>query len=331
MRVPYPLVVVLCLGLVGGLWWLRTRKMDFMSSRGTSKPLATFIAPAGDESRPQLLPDPVSRPATSGDEANRNGREDPDTLGLGDMETAPGLGEYSELGSQGAEHLMTVAKELEERGNFQRALLAWERVLDSCEPTAEQRTAAGDSIQRIRPTLPRWNIDPTGEFPLLLQLGTTRTRDEALAPETAAVAEFLHRDSSDLVAITPRITTSQVDGAPEQAPIALYFSGTDEGENNQSSLVSINPPLGDREALRQSMLAALYELIRNHVAGLDTLTPPGEAGHPEDPELDFERQFTRLHWQYFARSLAQLPRPLESPVDTAPADLEEEGESEDPD
>ncbi len=331
--IPYPVVAILALAVVAGFWWARTRHMDFMVSRGgVAKPLPSFIAPVGDESDPSSLPDPTSRPATSegGDEVGPKEPE-PDPLRLGDLESAPGLGEYSELASLGAAHLILAAEELENRGNFPRAHLAWERVIDTCDPTPEERSKVGDALQRIRPTLPRWNIDPSGEYPLLLQLGTTRTTDTALSLVTTDVADFLHKESSDLVAIVPHITTSRVRGTPQQSPIALYFSGTGEDEKNQSELTSINPPTNEPETLRLEMLAALYTLVQQRVAGLDTLTPPAPAAHPERPEIDFERNLTRLHWQYFARSLTQTPGPPASPEKVERSDLEEDADGETPD
>ena len=278
-----------------------------------------------------LLPDPVSRPAISegGNPASREA--EPDPLRLGNMDNAPGLAEYSELASLGAAHLIAAAEELEDRGRFQRAHLAWERILDSCDPTPEERIKASDAIQRIRPTLPRWNIDPSGEYLLLLQLGTTRTQDKAITPVTTAVADFLHKESSDLVSIVPRITTSYVERAQKKSPIALYFSGTGDEEDNQSDLSSVNPPPDEEEPLQREMLSSVYTLIQKRVEGLDTLTPPGPAAHPDDPETDFERQLTRLHWQYFARSLTQAPLESPLPITVDPKDLEGDGEGEHPD
>ena len=304
VRVPYPLVVLACLALMSGVWWARTRHMDFMVSSGKQKPLPSFIAPADEDDGSQHRPTPSPRPATSDGGGKQ---EKPDPLGLGDLESAPGLAEYSELSSLGAAHIIKAATELENLGNFQRAHLAWERVLDSCQPSPEERNTASAAIQRIRPTLPRWNIDPSGEFPILLQLGTTRNGDETISPVATKVAEFLRRESSDQISFVPRITTSRVRGTPKQSPIAVYFSGTGDGEETQSGLASVNPSVGDSEALQREMLSAIYGLIEKRVAGLDTLTPPGPATHPEAPKMDFQRQLTRLHWQYFARSLAQTP------------------------
>lgn len=314
------------------MWWSRTRHMDFMSSRGVKKPLPDFIAPADEHSEPSILPDPISRPAIS-DTPNtpRPSEPEPDPLRLGDLDSAPGLGEYSELASLGAPHLIKAATELEMvRGDFIRAHLSWERILDSSEPTPEERTIAGDAIQRLRPTLPRWNIDPNGEYSLLLQLGTTRTKDEAINPVAAEVAEFLRKESSDLISLAPRITTSHIEGVPEKSPIALYFSGTGESEKNQSDLLSINPPVNDQEAMRRELLTAVYRLVQQRLTSLGSLTPPPPPSNPEQPELDFQRQLTRLHWQYFARTLSSLPEAV-PPKILNRRDLEEETEGDEPD
>jgi hypothetical protein len=331
VRVPYKIVVVLCLALVAGMWWSRTHDMDFMSSRGIKKPLPNFISPGDENAESSLLPDPVSRSAISNEPETAQSKEpEPDPLRLGDLNSAPGLGEYSELASLGAAHLIKAATELEVRGEFLRAHLAWERILDTCDPTPQERTLVGNSIQRLRPTLPRWNIDPNGEYSLLLQFGTTRRKDGAINPVAAAVAEFLRKESSDLVSLAPLITTSQIKGVPDQSPIALYFSGTGENTKNQSDLLSINPPVNDPESLRRDMLTTIYSLIEKRLTSLGSLTPPAPASNPDQPELDFERQLTRLHWQYFARTLSELPK-VTPPKTLKRLDLEEETESEEPD
>ena len=100
-------------------------------------------------------------------------------LEFGDLESSPGLAEYSEHAQKGAAFLSRLAATLETHGESQRALLAWERVIDSCESTRAEFEEAGDALDRLRPILPNWNIDPEGDLNILLQFGTTRQPDAA--------------------------------------------------------------------------------------------------------------------------------------------------------
>jgi hypothetical protein len=324
VRISYPIVLILALVLVGGLWWLRTRDMDFMTPKGFSGPLPDYVTRSYDPDLSGELPNPVSRSPDanpSGDPAPN--RPDDVTLGLGDLASSPGLSEYREHSRRGAAHLAGLATELENRGEFQRALLAWERILDSCQGDEEDRRTASDALQRIQPTLPRWNIDPEGDIALLLQLGTTRTASDELSETAREVAEFLRKDSSDIVALVPRITTSQVPGAPARSPIAIYFTGPLGPDSAQSNVLSTNPPEQDPEALRRELLAVIYRLVQGHLATLEGLSTPPPPAHLEDPALDFQRHITRLHWKYFADSLARPLVPRADETDEAPPSPEE--------
>ncbi|NNM30565.1 MAG: hypothetical protein HKO57_13680, partial [Akkermansiaceae bacterium] len=233
---------------------------------------------------------------------------DADPLDFGDLDSSPGLSEYSEFASKGATYLIRLATELESRGEFERALLAWERVIDSCPAEPDERQSAEAAVLRLRPTLPRWNIDPAGEIPILLQLGTGRKSSEGLTEAVREAAEFLRRDSGDLCAVTPRLTTAAVSTGSDDGPIAVYLSGTGEAESNQSSVVSVNPESNAMEPVRRDILIAVYRVLREQLTGVEGIRPPSPPSHPDTPEDDYLRHLTRLHWQYAAERLAQTPK-----------------------
>ena len=81
----------------------------------------------------------------------------PPAQNLGDLGKPPALDDYTDLAANGAAALMERATALESVGESQRALLAWERVLDSTNPEKTEAETAIAAIQRLRPTLADWN------------------------------------------------------------------------------------------------------------------------------------------------------------------------------
>jgi len=314
VRVPLPIVLLLVCAVIGGLWWIRTKDMDFMTPSGDIGKLPDYVTRSYDSDPDAGLPDPVSRTANVGDTAlvpipgPKNS-----TLEFGDLAAAPGLTEYSEHVPKGAAFLIRLAAMLESQGEMQRALLAWERVIDSTEATPAELEEAGDALERLGPNLPQWNIDPEGDLDILLQFGSTRTIDETFSRVAQDVADFLRESSSDIVAVVPRITTSQFPDAPARSPIALYFTGPLGADSAQSNVRSVNPPPDDPAAIRRDILQQVYVLVQGHIATLESIRIPQPPTHPEEPERDFRRRLTRLHWQTFADSLVRPISRVDAP------------------
>ena len=298
MRIPVPIVVGLSLGVVALCWWLRTKDMDFLVSSGETRPLPEFMTDPESQSGP---PEPVqgaelveaSPPAESSPPNN------PD-LDLGDLESAPGLAEYSEHAGKGAGYLLNLATELELQGHFARSLLAWERVLDSCHPSPRERRTAEDAVSRIRPSLPEWNIDPAGDIPIILQLQSPRRASDNLKRAAREAADFLRRDSDLTLLIEPRITANSSRNVAPEIPVTIAFTGSGEGEPQARTLSPGNDEIAHYLLL---LLNNAYQLVRQELTSADGIVPPQPRSDNEDPALDFQRQVTRLHWHRFAESL----------------------------
>ncbi len=308
MRIPLPVAVLIALLAVSGFWWLRTKDMDFLTPSGTINPLPEFMTRSvalGPDSEPDAVLSPEARELIDTDPPPPKPDQPP--LEFGDLESAPGLAEYSEHASKWAGYLVRLATELELQGQWVRSLLAWERVIDSCHPSDAERKSAEDAILRIRPTLTHWNIDPEGDLPILIQLGTSRRSTDSLKEATQKVAEFIRGTSDDMLLVTPRITTSSSSDSPANAPIAIYFSRTGQAAKNQTGLQSVSPEGDDVDTYLKELLAASYRIVRQTVGNAGTIVQPRPSSNPDRPELDFQRQVTRLHWKVFAEFLARQP------------------------
>ena len=296
MRIPVPLVVGISLFAVALFWWLRTKDMDFLTPTGAIRPL------------PQFMTDPAGTPGASGPvpgaelpkpEKPVPAPNKPD-LDLGDLESSPGLAEYSEHAVRGAGYLVSLATELELQGHWDRSLLAWERVLDSCHPSPQERKTAEDAITRIRPTLTHWNIDPAGDIPLLLQLRNPLRSSANLKQAAQQAADFLRGDSDHSLLIEARITSSRSGNNDPDTPISIHFSGSGKGEPR---LRSMTPGNDEIEHYRLLILSNSYQLVRQELTDIEGILPPQPSNHPGNPKIDFQRQITRLHWLRFAESL----------------------------
>ena len=297
MRVPVPVVIGSVILAAAVCWWLRTRHMDFLSPAGTFKPL------------PEFMTDPVKPEVASGPppEAEVSTAETPSAtpetdLDLGDLESAPGLAEYSEHASKGAGHMVSLATELESNGQWERSLLAWERVLDSCRPSPQERKTAEDAIARIRPTLTHWNIDPAGDIPITLEITTRRTASENQKVAVREAAEFLRGNSDNILLIEARVSSSSRN-TTEDLPVSIHFSRPSRSSSKSRSLAPGNDAV---EHHRLLILTSAYQLVRQELADLEGIVSPENSSNPGDPKLDFQRQITRLHWFRFAESLNQI-------------------------
>lgn len=292
--------------------------MDFMTPSGDIGPLPEYVTRPYDPDPETDLPAPVSRVADAGDTPHLPASEPrANPLEFGDLAAAPGLTEYSEHVPKGAAFIARLAAMLETQGEFQRSLLAWERVIDSTEATVADLEEAGNALERLRPSLPNWNIDPEGDLTILLQFGSTRLPDETFSRVAQEVADFLREDSSDIVAVVPRITTSHFPDAPARSPIAVYFTGPPGTASVQSNVKSVNPPLDDPAEIRRDILNAVYLLIQAQISTLEGIRIPQTPTNPEAPERDFTRRLTRLQWKLFADSLLR-------PVGTRDASAKDE-------
>jgi hypothetical protein len=130
--VPIFIVLLLAITVVSATWWVGTRDYDFVTPPGAEKLAFARLQASkiGSVSGPNDLPAPfASKDGQPPKPPEPEPPKEPE-IKLGSLETAPGLEAYAVDSQQGADHLIKLATALEAKGSFQRALLAWERVID---------------------------------------------------------------------------------------------------------------------------------------------------------------------------------------------------------
>ena len=226
-----------------------------------------------------------------------------DITDVGDLLSAPGLESYANLAEKGTAYLIALATTLETKGELQRALLAWERVVDIVTTDDSQYDTAIKAIQRLTPMVPNWNIDPSNTLVIILDAGCDRETAKILRPILDEAAAILTSSSSGILQVQAKINEGPAPAKDAaKLPIALWFSGVTE-HATQSVTVTIPSEYPDVAQLRSTLLLSLYKLIREDIDAKTAFTPPRDVTSGQDPASLFPLSITRLAWQEFASNL----------------------------
>ncbi len=293
MRVPISIVIPLCAITVAATWWHGTRNYDFLTPPPDAK-LAAIRARVGTTiPQPDQPADAVSSPIISARPLEPN-----PATGTNATQGPPDLDEYREYAQEGARYFIDLAVLLESQGQSQRALLAWERVLDSTKPTPNEARAAFKAIRNLRSSLPEWHSSPSR---ITLHAGTSATTAQSLAPAIAAIAGEIENAADGLLQITPMINSASGDSpAPGPAPVALWLSGPLETSDSTDVFsITIDPAQQAETSIRKTA----YQLIRSYLKRSTDLHPPIPIPESEDGKNAFTTRVTRLTWRAFGNRL----------------------------
>jgi len=313
--------VITALGVTLLAWHLRTRHIDFLTPKGVELPpedFGTDLAAGSASLQPPIAPGPKpANPIAAVEEEP----EEPEIAeitdaDLGDLDSSPGLDTYRQFAKNNDPvRLSLLSSTLQTRGEFQRALLALERIIDSGKASPEELIETGHGIAALTPTLPRWNIDPTSEVQLTLEIGIPRSVDDPIKNATLELATLIRKHSGNQLDIIPKINSAETDAPIENPPVALWFSTTDDAP--VSSAVLTMKPSGNEDELLNELSLAAFQTIRSHLA---------KEGYPLPPPLQatgmdlLTLQITRLMWRDFTKSLYQKPEEPEPPAEELPED-----------
>ncbi len=310
MRVPIPIVILLVIAVMGGVWWDGTRKKDFLTPPSAEK--LAEVRTRAESSFPQTdkVVDAISEPVIV--EKPVVVEAPKPEIDLGDLTAAPALTQYGDRAIRGAPHLIELAAALEAKGQFQRALLAWERVLDRAKPDATQASTAVSAIKRLRPTLPDWNTDPAKTIPIILHAGTGQKMAKALIPVLQQAARDLEKASAGMIKITAEVTAGKSNlPAKGPTPVALWLAGPLK-KSVSTEVMSFTVTAADSS--QQELMKTVFELIRNYLGRATCFTPPAALADQENPQDALNFRITRQCWNEFATSLNVPPKKEEKPV-----------------
>lgn len=302
MRVPIPIVIFLAVAVVGGVWWKNTQHMDFMTPPTPAELVALRQKVESSLPRPEVADDAISVPPPVREPEPPPPIPTPEPeMDLGDLTQPPKLQSYAEVSPDGAAKLIELARKLEGKGEFPRALLAWERVLDLAKPDGTQAATAVSSIKRLRPTLPDWNTDPAQAIEIVLHAGTGKKLATTLKPVLEDVARDLEAASAGTIKVKAVVTAGKTNSSARRpAPVALWLSGP---EKKSPSTEVLSFTADSSELLRQEVMKTVFTLVRGHLGRQTAYTPPAELGEEENPADALHFRVTRLCWREFAAAL----------------------------
>lgn len=317
--VPLKVVIPLLLLIPLTVWFIGTRKYNFMEARNIPE----------NELRPEFA-SPVNHGIVDllNSPQEPSPKEDAPTMpviAVGDFQTSPALNEYQAESELGALALMNLAQRLQAAGQVQRALLAYERVLDSTPTGTSTQLEAETALADLKEIIPIWNPDPEAAIPLQLHLNTART-PESLTGTITTLTELIRVGSGNQAQPEFRITSSPL---PNQQlpslPLAIWLTIPGEDPEKPSLAIVTVTPQSDEE-LDSSLTHGVYRLLSKRIESIALLTPPPVLLQGEDPENAIVNKITRLAWQQI------LATPFQSLEAGPPSELPtEEPSSPEPD
>jgi hypothetical protein len=303
VRVPVPVVLLLCLSVIVGVWWINTDRMDFMTPP-TGAQIAEIKRKAeSSNAQPERMNEPVKPPTLRPglpEAAAPDIAPPPPAIELGDLDTPPTLEAYSDRVLDGYTKLAELAGVLEKEGEFQRALLAWERSLDMAKPDTAQAAAAIASISRLRPSLPDWNTDPAAAIHIVLHAGTGPALAPGLKPVLEEVARELTIASGGTLRVTADLAVGKRNAPKGPIPAALWLSGPSKESASTDVLSFTVEPTDD---LAKEVYQTVFQLVASHLKRAGHLTPPVEPTGEETHQQAMQSHITRLSWREFGKSL----------------------------
>ena len=275
--------------------------MDFLTPPSEARLERIRVEVESSFPRNDLMADAISAPPAIQEPELAPAVETKPAIDLGDLSVPPTLFTYRDFASQGSAHMIEVAKALEEKGEFQRALFAWERVIDLTQADEAQAAMAIASIKRLRPTLPDWNVNAATMTAITLHAGTGTKLAKALTPVLESVARDLERASSGTIKVKAVVTAGKSSKlAKGPTPVAIWLAGP---EKNSTSTDVLSFTVDSPDALRENLLKNVFLLVRTHLTRGGTYTPPAALADQENPQDALNFRITRLCWSEFAAAL----------------------------
>lgn len=311
MRIPIYVTIPACMIVAVLVFWLGSRNKDFTTPPTPER--LVEISKEWEESRPNIPPPKPINTLLTKDPAlitPQNStipkKEEVKTLSPGDLHLAPSLAEYGTYREEGSDALIKLATFLETKAEYQRALLAWERVLDSSTPDEEQRSLAQRSIQRLHNSLPPWNPDPKADISVTLHAGATLKEKKVLIEALETSAALISEISGNILKVDIKASFGKSSTIKTPSiPVAIWFSRPESIKSPMAETppISFMADPNQPEALKSQVVASVYALIRAHLTAETSFTPlPEYQPHTKFDDL-LRHHVTRLMWREFVRSM----------------------------
>ncbi|MGJ8633351.1 MAG: hypothetical protein ACSHX7_05470 [Luteolibacter sp.] len=302
MRLPFFITIPACLLTILIVWFVSTQNMDFLTPPSearlqeirTQTQAGIPVSPIQEDAISVQVPIPAADPVIIQDDP-----EVVETVDLGDLTSPPVLDTYSNRAPEGAEKLVILGTALEQAGAFQRALLAYERILDLSQAEPAEIQAAISAIQLLRPTLPLWNNDPETAYPVIINIGTGEKFSEELPGLMKTMTKDLRNASSGLINFQFKLNIGRsIQATDAPTPVAIWITGA--GDSPPSTDV-LSFTTEEADTLSPDILKVVFNLIRSQLQKSSSYNPAPEAAN--DPLTALDSHITRLLWNEFGTEM----------------------------
>ncbi len=268
MRIPVPIVLALCLAVVAGTWWHGTRQHDFLTPPPDRKKAEADAAPA------------AGNPPAS-------------------------LDAHLDLTRSEPGKLSALADAMEDQGDYQQAMLAHERIIDSTQAEPRQLAISMRAIRRLRDHVPPWNPLPDDAMPLTLNVGTSSETADRIAQTIERIADEITKASGGILHVQPAIhrgPNPPVGAMP--APVAIWLTGTNADASTPVLSFTLNAEDEPLPVVTLTVLKILREALSRH----SQIRIPIAVATPDDPTGPLFTHVTRLAWMNLGK-LVSPPEP----------------------
>ena len=200
---------------------------------------------------------------------------------------------YRELAKEkSAQAIITFAQDLESKGKKPHALLAWERVLDTCKSNTEERKAALIAIKKLRSEITE-SAQPISETPATLTLNIEASiRDTSnLQKSVDNITQQINDSTAGMINCESLLIIGiSQDDQPSRIAVKIWLNTHDPGDTKarKTEPLSAIISLKNSSAIDKSIGLALYGLVRSELNKL-----PDFANLPADLDA---HSITRLMW-----------------------------------
>ena len=307
MRVPLFIVIPLCIITLLGVWFSGTHNKDFVTPPSPDQ--LEDITEKWKAEQPEGTPHitkveaPTPQIVVEKKEVIEKEPEPLPLLPTGDLTKSPSLSEYGVFNEKGSAELIRLATHLTEQKSPQRALLAWERVLDMTTPDDTQRQQAIAAISQLKQKLSPWNADPVNDIQITLHVNAQAQDPAALKGAILDFANVIQEASDFIIKANVKINNTPPKGNRAALVNIQLSSSATPTENSPSFVLPYHP---DKQGEFKELLeSSFYQLIRQQLISNTSFSPLPEVSSSEISELTFRHHITRLMWREFGMSFTQ--------------------------
>lgn len=302
-RIPLPLAILLCIAVVGTIWWRGTKDYNFLKPPSPTEIEFARQRAAGELAQPSDLfaVEPVEEEEVAEIKPPEPPPEPPaptPVIAAGDISGDPQLDAWTSETDKPAASFINLASKLETDTQLAWALLAWERVIDHANPSDQELEIALNGIRRIRATLPPWNENQEAGSDIMLIIDAPGDRLKLSMRAAGNAAKAIDKASSGLLNVSQIVREGRATAASPKLKVILTIKGAEDPPSVET------PSPKDSEEIEKEILTSVFKLVGSNLALRDDLQTISSPQPGELPADSLESRITRLSWQKFAESSA---------------------------